>query len=139
MTTSQLLPIKLNKVGNPNFLPLIFVQCRRCNQCPHQPRCNQHRQCRCPHSHYQPAFVQPQFTSQGPSGNPQVPPGPYPGMLFNTQGGQWYPNYPAPIPPLAPQVRLPSSAEVFNFVPQPGQTQTTQQNEASNAHNVYGI
>jgi RNA recognition motif-containing protein len=89
-----------------------------------------------PHSHFQSAFVQPQFTNQGPSGNPQVPSGPYPGMLFN---GQWYPNYSTTVPQLAPQVRLPSSAEAFNFVPHPAHTQNIQHNESSNSHNVYGI
>jgi RNA recognition motif-containing protein len=87
------------------------------------------------HGHYQPAFA-PQFPNHGPPVNTQIPPGPYPGMLFNTQGGQWYPNYTATLPPLAPQVRLPSSAETFNFVPQPGHTQNV---ESSNTHNVYGI
>ena len=84
-----------------------------------------------------PTIPPSQFANQVPPGNSQVPPGPFTGVLYNTQGGQWYPNY-GSAPALAPQVRLPSSADTFTFVQQ-GQSQNGQLNRSSNSNNDYGI
>jgi RNA recognition motif-containing protein len=96
------------------------------------------------HTQYQSPFVQPQYANPTPSGqSAPAPPNPYASVMYNPQGGQWYPNYGAstmaPIQPLPPQVRLPSSVDTFNMMTQQQQQQNVQHNESSNTPNVYGI